>query len=173
MLNLLKQLCLIDATAGDEVTVREFIINEIKDFCEYKVDNLGNIICFKKGQKTPTRKVMLEAHMDEGGLIITSVTENGFLKFNTHPIPDWSYFEEGPVKVDPKIACLYYSADFKYNINEINSYLEKGYYVSNRVFFKDEETAIEAGYRPCAICMPNEYKVWKVNQEKLLSLNID
>lgn len=39
------------------------------------------------------------------------------------------YFEEGPVAVDPKIACLYYSADFKYHINEINSYLEKGYYV--------------------------------------------
>lgn len=39
------------------------------------------------------------------------------------------YFEEGPVAVDPKIACLYYSADFKYHIGEINSYLEKGYYV--------------------------------------------
>lgn len=39
------------------------------------------------------------------------------------------YFEEGPVAVDPKISCLYYSADFKYNINKINSYLEKGYYV--------------------------------------------
>lgn len=39
------------------------------------------------------------------------------------------YFDEGPVAVDPKIACLYYSADFKYHINEINSYLEKGYYV--------------------------------------------
>lgn len=39
------------------------------------------------------------------------------------------FFKEGAVAVDPKIACLYYSADFKYNIEEINSYLEKGYYV--------------------------------------------
>jgi len=39
------------------------------------------------------------------------------------------YFKEGAVAVDPKIASLYYSADFKYNIDEINSYLEKGYYV--------------------------------------------
>jgi len=39
------------------------------------------------------------------------------------------YFSEGPVAVDPRIACLYYSADFKYNIDEINSYLERGYYV--------------------------------------------
>ena len=39
------------------------------------------------------------------------------------------YFPEGPVAVDPKISCLYYSADFKYHIDEINSYLDKGYYV--------------------------------------------
>lgn len=40
-------------------------------------------------------------------------------------------------------------------------WIAKGYYVKNRVFFKDEETAIAAGYRPCAVCMPKEYKKWK------------
>jgi methylphosphotriester-DNA--protein-cysteine methyltransferase len=35
------------------------------------------------------------------------------------------------------------------------------------VFFKDEKTAIEAGYRPCAICMPDEYKEWKNNQDSM------
>ena len=30
-----------------------------------------------------------------------------------------------------------------------------------RVFFKDEETAIAAGYRPCGVCMKAEYKRWK------------
>ena len=40
-------------------------------------------------------------------------------------------------------------------------WIEKGYYIKNRVFFENEETAIAAGYRPCAICMPDEYKVWK------------
>ena len=40
-------------------------------------------------------------------------------------------------------------------------WIAKGYYVKNRVFFKDEVTAIAAGYRPCAVCMPNEYKKWK------------
>ena len=83
MLDLLKRLCLIDGISGDEGNVRDFIISEIKDFCEYKVDNLGNIICFKKGKKTPVKKVMLDAHTDEVGLIITSVTEKGYLKFKT------------------------------------------------------------------------------------------
>ena len=40
-------------------------------------------------------------------------------------------------------------------------YIAKGQYVDHRVFFKDEETAKAAGYRPCAICMPEEYKMWK------------
>jgi Metal binding domain of Ada len=41
-------------------------------------------------------------------------------------------------------------------------WIAKGYYVRNRVFFADEATAIAAGYRPCAVCMPETYRRWKV-----------
>jgi|SRR5680860_84864 len=40
-------------------------------------------------------------------------------------------------------------------------YIAKGQYVNHRVFFADEKTAIAAGYRPCAKCMPKEYAQWK------------
>ena len=40
-------------------------------------------------------------------------------------------------------------------------WIEKGHYVSQRVFFADEDTAIAAGYRPCANCMPESYARWK------------
>lgn len=83
MLEILKKLCNLDGTSGDERTVRDFIISEIKDYCEYKTDNLGNIIAFKKGKNRPLKKVMLDAHMDEVGFIISSVTADGFLKFKT------------------------------------------------------------------------------------------
>ena len=36
-------------------------------------------------------------------------------------------------------------------------------YAARRVFFADEATAIAAGYRPCAVCMPAEYRRWKAN----------
>ncbi|MET8787924.1 MULTISPECIES: Ada metal-binding domain-containing protein [unclassified Streptomyces] len=36
-----------------------------------------------------------------------------------------------------------------------------GHYVTHRVFFADEATAVEAGYRPCAVCLPAEYARWK------------
>ena len=36
-----------------------------------------------------------------------------------------------------------------------------GTYIKNRVFFKAEQTAYAAGYRPCAVCMREHYKLWK------------
>lgn len=44
-------------------------------------------------------------------------------------------------------------------------YIAKGQYVKYRVFFKDEATAVAAGYRPCAVCMKEEYKRWKQAQD--------
>ena len=83
MTELLKQLCSLDGTSGDEGAVRQFVISQIKDFCEYSVDNLGNIIAFKKGKKTPVKKVLIDAHLDEVGLIITHIEKDGFLRFKT------------------------------------------------------------------------------------------
>jgi methylphosphotriester-DNA--protein-cysteine methyltransferase len=39
--------------------------------------------------------------------------------------------------------------------------IARGRYVRNRVFFADEQTAVAAGYRPCAVCLPGEYAQWK------------
>ena len=83
MIELLKKLCSLDGTSGDEYSVRDFIISQIDGFCEWKTDNLGNIIVFKKGRKTSYKKLMIDAHMDEVGLIITNATAEGFLKFKT------------------------------------------------------------------------------------------
>ena len=43
-------------------------------------------------------------------------------------------------------------------------WIAKGHYVKHRVFFKDEATAIAAGYRPCASCMREEYQAWKARR---------
>ena len=83
MKELLKELCLTDGISGDESAVRELIINKIKDVCEYRVDSLGSIICFRKCRKTPAKKLMICAHMDEVGFIITSVRGDGTLSFGT------------------------------------------------------------------------------------------
>ncbi len=80
---MLKDLCLLNGTSGDESRVREYIISQIKDYCEYRIDALGSIIAFKKGKETPSKKVSLNAHMDEVGFIVTGITDEGYLRFGT------------------------------------------------------------------------------------------
>ncbi|WP_432988347.1 hypothetical protein [Dactylosporangium sp. CA-233914] len=41
--------------------------------------------------------------------------------------------------------------------------IARGHYVNHRVFFPDEATAITAGYRPCAVCLPERHTHWKAN----------
>lgn len=83
MKELLRELCLINGVSGDEGSVREYIIEKIKDICEYRTDNLGNLICLRKGAKTSEKKIMICAHMDEVGMIVTSVRSDGTLTFGT------------------------------------------------------------------------------------------
>lgn len=82
MISLLKQLCAICGTSGNEAAVRDFIISQIDGHCQWSVDKMGNIIACKKGAKTPKNKIMIDAHTDEVGFIITGIDDDGFLKFN-------------------------------------------------------------------------------------------
>ena len=80
---LLRKLCAADGISGDEGEVRDLIINEIKDYAdEIKIDNLGNFLVHKKGGEPAKNKLMLSAHMDEVGLMVTDITSDGFLKFD-------------------------------------------------------------------------------------------
>ena len=81
MLEMIKELCTLPGISGRENTVRDYIIEKIKDFAEYSVDPLGNLIVFKKGKNPAKNKVMLDAHMDEVGMMITAITAEGFLRF--------------------------------------------------------------------------------------------
>lgn len=82
MKSMLEKLCSLNGTSGDESAVADFIISEIKDYCEYNIDNLGSVIAFKKGKNTPDKKVMICSHMDEVGFIITDITDDGYIKFS-------------------------------------------------------------------------------------------
>ena len=45
-------------------------------------------------------------------------------------------------------------------------WIAKGHYIKHRVFFADEATAVAAGYRPCARCLPERYQLWKAGQQR-------
>jgi len=67
--------------AGREEEVRSLMKNFLKPSVdEVKEDKLGNVIGIKKGKKNAP-KVMLAAHMDEIGLLVKTISKNGFLQF--------------------------------------------------------------------------------------------
>jgi endoglucanase len=76
---LLERLCNATGPSGYEGDVREIIKDSIKDYVdELRVDRMGNIIAHKKGNG---KRVIVDAHMDEVGFIITGYNEDGTLKF--------------------------------------------------------------------------------------------
>ncbi len=80
---LLKEICEVAGTSGFENRVRNLIISEIERIgAKYSIDNMGNLTVLIKG-KDSSKKVMLGAHMDEIGFIVTHIDENGFLRFHT------------------------------------------------------------------------------------------
>ncbi len=75
----LKKLSKLHGISGREDSVREFMKKELEKYCdEVIIDNFGNLIA-KKGDKG--KKIMIAAHMDEIGLMVKYIDENGFLKF--------------------------------------------------------------------------------------------
>ncbi len=81
--DMIERLCTLNGISGDEGAVRDFIIKEIKPFVDsIRVDNLGNLIVHKSGKSKPKARLLLSAHMDEVGLMVTDITSDGYLKFD-------------------------------------------------------------------------------------------
>lgn len=81
MAELLKRLTEARGVTGNEDEVRGIILElAAQSGAEVSVDRMGNVIARRPG-RTGGKKIMLAAHMDEVGFIISSISENGMLKF--------------------------------------------------------------------------------------------
>jgi endoglucanase len=79
---LLSEICETAGAPGHEQRVREIVLREVKPLVdEVSIDNMGNVIAVKKGLQS--KKVMIAAHMDEIGFIVTHIDEKGFIYFHT------------------------------------------------------------------------------------------
>lgn len=83
---LLADLCAIDGVSGHEHAVREYILARLSESAapmEVHTDNMGNILVHLIGKEKANKIVQMDAHMDEVGFIITGITGDGFLRFDT------------------------------------------------------------------------------------------
>src|SRR5512147_590226 len=78
---LLEQLCAVHAVSGREDAMTAFVRDTIRPLVdEVYVDNLGNVVGILNGSQFPEYRLMLQAHMDELGLIVRNITGDGFLQ---------------------------------------------------------------------------------------------
>ena len=78
--NTLKQLCLCPSVSGREKKIRNLISEMVAPFCdEVKTDNLGNLIGIKRGSENG-KNIMLAAHMDEIGFLVTFIEDSGIAR---------------------------------------------------------------------------------------------
>ena len=83
MLDTLETLCCLAGVTGGEEEVRDYILERVMPYAdEVRTDPMGNLLVFKKGAVAPAKRVMLSAHMDEVGLIVTSIADDGYLCFS-------------------------------------------------------------------------------------------
>ncbi len=82
-MELLKKLCEAHGVPGREEAVRELVMSELRGICdEIRTDALGNVIALKRGSGRGP-KVMLAAHMDEIGFLVSHIDEkSGFLRID-------------------------------------------------------------------------------------------
>lgn len=82
LLDTVKTLCSLTGPSSFEGPVREYLRCRAEAAgAEAWTDGMGNLICVKKGAKAVPGKLMLCAHMDEVGLIVKRITDEGYLKF--------------------------------------------------------------------------------------------
>ena len=88
MLRTLKKLCLLNGVTGSEEEVRGYIkARSLKYADDVREDRMGNLIVVKRAgsqlqrEDAPLPKLMLAAHMDEVGFMISQITDAGCLKF--------------------------------------------------------------------------------------------
>lgn len=83
MLDTLKTLCYLSGAAGNEDEVRDYILERVLPHADsVTTDSMGNLIIEKKGKKSGGKKILICAHMDEVGLIITGIEDEGYLRFD-------------------------------------------------------------------------------------------
>lgn len=80
--NLLANICTTPGAPGFEQKVRELVLHELEGYVdEIELDNLGNVYTIKRGKES--KRVMIGAHMDEIGFMVTHIDDKGFIRFTT------------------------------------------------------------------------------------------
>lgn len=82
MNEIIKKLCNADGVSGFEFHAAEVALDLIKPYIDHGyIDQFGNVIAYKYSKKQNAKTIMLDAHIDQIGFLVTEITDEGFLRF--------------------------------------------------------------------------------------------
>ena len=77
--NIIAELCSVNGVSGDEKTIFGIVEKYLKENAEISVDSNGNFYAVL-GNKSADKTVLLDAHLDRIGFVVTDIDDNGFVK---------------------------------------------------------------------------------------------
>ena len=105
MKEILKKLCIDKGVSGSEIEMLDVIKEIVGDFAEVSADGMGDILV-TMGDKNADKHIMLDAHMDRIGLVVTYINDEGFIKAEPVGGIDLRTLQSSAVKVLAKETIL-------------------------------------------------------------------
>lgn len=159
MIDLLKELCDACGVAGFETEVGDIIADKIKSFCdELYYDAVGNMIAFKKGTKQTSKTIMYCAHLDEVGMMIKHINDDGTLLFDQAGIMPEVLSGKRVVVGKNKIPGVICSKPVHLIKDKGKSISSENMYIDIGTFSKEESEKL--GVYADFACFQNEFTVF-------------
>lgn len=169
---LIKELTELQGTSGNEYRVREYMREKMTPFVDYvETDGLGGIFGVRESSVADAPRIMVAAHMDEVGFIVTQITNNGMLKVT--PLGGWNPY----VVSAQRFTLQTREQDIPVISSSIPPHLLRGtagagdVKVDEILFdagFDSKEEAMEFGVRPGDPIVPQVETIWTANKKKII-----
>lgn len=170
---LIKDLTEIQGTSGNERNVRNYMREKMEPLVDYiETDGLGGIFGVRESKEADAPRIMVAAHMDEVGFMVSQITSNGLLK--VVPLGGWNPY----VVSAQRFTLQTREQDIPVISSSVPPHLLRGgadkadVKVEDILFdagFDSEEEALEFGVRPGDAIVPQVETIWTANKKKIIS----
>ena len=175
---LIKTLTEMKGTSGHEGRIRDFMRSELTPLVDrIEQDGLGGIFGVRDSKQEDAPRIMIAAHMDEVGFMVTNITPNGMFKVS--PLGGWNPY----VVSAQRFTLLTRKGDYPIISSSIPPHLlraaggqQAAVKVTDILFdagFTSREEALEYGCRPGDTIVPDVETIWTANKKRMISKSWD
>lgn len=169
---LIKQLTELQGTSGNEGRVRQFMHEKLSPLVDrVETDGLGGVFGIRENKQADAPRIMIAAHMDEVGFMVSHITDNGML--TVVPLGGWNPYvvsaqrytlqsrdQDIPV-ISSSVPPHLLRGGGKAEVNVADILFDAG--------FDSKEEAMSFGVRPGDAIVPQAETIWTANKKKIIA----